>query len=212
MWYWQSGHAPNLTWTPFSAAQTEAIELAKSRGVSRVHVDSTRHVCLISMRQIRTDNATKSRAVKREPPVTASGASPIAASGGASPVKSPKRRRIVPTSATHIFTPADADDIADRLADPLLSKEGQHGVNLLPVEAPTVERYAHARQNLATWPHDLSHLGFRLLPADDAVLSAAQARELLDFCRTSIQWEPRRGSNGRELPGTQRKNFGVHSE
>lgn len=213
LWFWQAGHAPDFTWTPFSAAQSEALELAKSRGVARVHIDSTRQVCLSSMRQLRTDDATKSRAVKREllqTAAAASDASPSKANVSAvSPSKSsPKRKRIVPTSATHIFTPADADDIADRLADPLLSKEGQHGVNLLPVDAPTVERFAHARQRLASWPHDLSHLGFRLFPPDESVLSAAQAQELLEFCRT-IRWEPRRGSNGRELPGTERKNFGV---
>ena len=83
------------------------------------------------------------------------------------------------------------------------------GVRLLPEEALAVQRYAQARRSLGSVNPVL--LGFQMLGADDALLSADEAARLVTFCH-SIEWEPRLGSGGVPIAGTQRKSFGVATQ
>ena len=128
-----------------------------------------------------------------------------------SAVPEAKRQRssVRPVPGAPIFDAADAVDLARRLASNDHHSRHQAGVKLLPSEAPSVQRYESVRRALRDV--DPSLLGFRLLEADDALLSGDQASRILQFCR-SIDWEPRLGKEGRAIPGTQRKSFGVTTE
>ena len=124
-------------------------------------------------------------------------------------MKQMKRRKaptIAPTSLE--FTEADAGDIALRLRNQCRLHQG--GAMLLPPDAPAVLRYSRdVRRNLKVLDEpSLERLGFRLFEPCDNLLSEEEAQEILKFCQ-SIEWEPRRGSKGRHLAGTKRKNFGV---
>lgn len=81
---------------------------------------------------------------------------------------------------------------------------------LLPTDASAVIRYSKIiRRNLKALDEpSLERIGFRLFEPCDDLLSAEHAQQILDFCQF-VDWEPRRGSNGRHLVGTKRKNFGV---
>lgn len=73
VWLWQSGP----TWTPYSSEQSAAIERAYAAGEPRAPLDAGRHIDLGSMRQVRDDNPSRSRKVKRDGP-------PLADPSGAS--------------------------------------------------------------------------------------------------------------------------------
>ena len=108
---------------------------------------------------------------------------------------------------TSELTEADAADLAMCLRNNSFKKH-QGGLTLLPADAPVVQRYSAARRQLQKTCSDLALVGFRLFGPCDHILNDADAQRILDFCKT-ISWEPRRGSQGRHLQGTERKNFGV---
>jgi alkylated DNA repair dioxygenase AlkB len=109
-----------------------------------------------------------------------------------------------------IFSKQDAKDIAQRLASKEHARNVLRGVKFTPDDVPSVQNYVNTRQSLGGIP-DVSLLGFRLFDSSDDILSESDAQHILEFCKT-VQWEKRRGSNGRELAGTERKNFGVEMD
>jgi hypothetical protein len=192
MWSWQHG----ADWRPYGVFEQESLELAFSRQIERVDIDSSRYVNLKSMRQIRKDDEGKQRYVKRTE--QEEGAPPKRPQQEGEPSKQPR---------TDGWTERDARDVARRLANPSEHTFTHASVSLLPADAPSVVRYARVRRALRH--HDVALLGFKLFAASDEVLSAAEAHRILHFLSDGIQWEPRRGSGGRALEGTERKSFGV---
>ena len=104
------------------------------------------------------------------------------------------------------FTANDAASIVQRLRTNSFRKH-QGGLTFMPQDATDVRAYSAARRQLGAC-EDLSLVGFKIFEPHDAILSAEEAAKIIEYCNT-IQWEPRRGSNGRLLHGTERKNFGV---
>ena len=144
------------------------------------------------------------------PPAAASSAtasaaiSAVAPAGSPPAAPSPKRAR----TEQPLLSAADAKDLAARLATPGRFQRHQAGVKLLPADALAVQRYEHARKSLRYVEPTL--LGFRVLD-EPSLLCEAEASRLLAFCK-AIEWEPRLGSGGRPLDGTQRKSFGVATD
>lgn len=120
---------------------------------------------------------------------------------------SPKRQRRQSPKVVEPLSAADAREIAAQLASPSGHSLARSGVVLQPIDSALALRYAHVRRNLRN--HDLGLLGFRLVEGQDDLLSEQEAKRIIAFCEQDVEWEPRRGAKGRELLGTQRRNYGV---
>jgi DNA 3'-phosphatase len=67
-WLWQSSVTRD-EWRPFPPSQGDAVESGWAAAQERVSLDAERYVDLRTMKQCRTDDPTRSRRVRREPPV-----------------------------------------------------------------------------------------------------------------------------------------------
>ena len=67
-WLWQSSVSRD-EWRLFLPSQGDAIESGWAAGQERVPLDAERYVDLRAMKQCRTDDPTRSRRVRRDPPV-----------------------------------------------------------------------------------------------------------------------------------------------
>ena len=67
-WLWQSSVTRD-EWRPFPPSQGDAVESGWAAAQERVSLDAERYVDLRAMKQCRTDDPTRSRRVRREPPV-----------------------------------------------------------------------------------------------------------------------------------------------
>ena len=67
-WLWQSSVTRD-EWRPFPPSQGDAVESGWAAAQERVSLDAERYIDLRAMKQCRTDDPTRSRRVRREPPV-----------------------------------------------------------------------------------------------------------------------------------------------
>jgi hypothetical protein len=73
-WLWNSGGGANECWTAYSSSESAQIERLFAAGADRCALGAERHVDFRSMRQVRDDNPSRYRAIRREAPAGPSGA------------------------------------------------------------------------------------------------------------------------------------------
>jgi len=105
-WLWDSGRGADERWTAYSSVDSAEIERQFIAGADRCALGAERHVDFTSMRQVRNDNPSRYRGVRRE--VIADGAAGASASSDAAPAHSAARREAM--------TDAPAEDAAEERA------------------------------------------------------------------------------------------------
>mmetsp|Transcript_74677 Transcript_74677/g.148414 ORF Transcript_74677/g.148414 Transcript_74677/m.148414 type:complete len:412 (+) Transcript_74677:92-1327(+) len=125
-WSWQMGSQ----WQSFPLAVAARLEAAWQANEPRIDVDEERHVNLRSMRQVRNDDLSRTRAVKREPPtVSAAAASSAAAALDESPPA--KRPRLAPAEYEDRGTGPSSTHSAETLCRVGTSAEGSQELSSL---------------------------------------------------------------------------------
>ena len=104
-WLWDSGRGADERWTAYSSVDSAEIERQFIAGADRCALGAERHVDFSSMRQVRNDNPSRYRGVRREVIAGAAGAS---ASSDAAPAHAAARREAM--------TDPPAEDAAEELA------------------------------------------------------------------------------------------------
>ena len=104
-WLWDSGRGADERWTAYSSVDSAEIERQFIAGADRCALGAERHVDFSSMRQVRNDNPSRYRGVRREVIAGAAGAS---ASSDAEPAHAAARREAM--------TDPPAEDAAEELA------------------------------------------------------------------------------------------------
>ena len=102
---WDSGRGADERWTAYSSVDSAEIERQFIAGADRCALGAERHVDFSSMRQVRNDNPSRYRGVRREVIAGAAGAS---ASSDAAPAHAAARREAM--------TDPPAEDAAEELA------------------------------------------------------------------------------------------------
>ena len=113
-WLWNSGGGADACWTAYSSSESAQIERLFAAGADRCALEAERHVDFSSMRQVRDDNPSRYRAIRREPP-----AGPSGAEAGATVLAAQEAAAAAPSAST---SAAAAPDPAEATVAPAGAK------------------------------------------------------------------------------------------
>ena len=113
-WLWNSGGGADACWTAYSSSESAQIERLFAAGADRCALEAERYVDFSSMRQVRDDNPSRYRAIRREPP-----AGPSGAEAGATVLAAQEAAAAAPSAST---SAAAAPDPAEATVAPAGAK------------------------------------------------------------------------------------------